>query len=95
MYLRPILLNHQHKELIYMIQLPPYRLHKLGIVMVPRWIPAVLRREPPWDKKKYHKLQSSEMYFFKYDENQDFERSSKPIVFSLFTGDLSPLIWYE
>ena len=31
------MLNHQHKELICMIQLPPYRLHKLRIVIVPRW----------------------------------------------------------
>ena len=56
MYLRLIMLNHQHKELICMIQLPPYRLRKLGIVMVPRWIPAVLRMEPSWDQKKYHQI---------------------------------------
>ena len=47
------MLNHQHKELIRMIQLPPYRLRKLEIVMVPRWIPAVRRREPPSDQKKH------------------------------------------
>ena len=37
---------------ICMIQLPPYRLYKLGIVKVPRCIFAVLRSEPPWDQKK-------------------------------------------
>ena len=51
--------------------------------MVPRWITAVLHREP-WDQKKYHQLQSSKIYFIKYDENQDVDRSSKPIASSLF-----------
>ena len=76
---------HQHKELICMIQLPAYRLRILELVMVPRGIPAVLRREPPWDQKKYHQLQILKL-FFKYDENQDVERSFKPIAFSLFNN---------
>ena len=37
--LRPVMLNHQHKELICTIQLPPYRLHKSRIVIDPRATP--------------------------------------------------------
>ena len=51
--------NAESSAFICMIQLPPYRLHKLGIVLVPRWIPAntTMRSE------KYHQIQSYEIYF--------------------------------
>ena len=80
------MLNHQHKELICMIQLPPYRLGKLGIVMVPRSIPAVLCREPPWDQKKYHQLQSSESYLLNMMRTKILRNHPKPIPFSLINS---------